>query len=120
MRRDLSNARSHAGASGEDSGAGHAMTSGYDERVPHVALVGEVGAEQEYGAYLALLKHTVRHLGIANIVGTKPDVKHAQPANVLLAVGKKHRQLHLLQREREISPDNVGADVVAIVLAHQP
>ena len=49
----------------------------------------------------------------------QPYVEHAKLADKLLVLGKKERQLYVLQCQRKVSLYDVCPYVIGIVLSHQ-
>ena len=119
MGNHLSHTRSEAGSGGKDRSARHAVAACYEECRAHAALVGEVAARLQELADIFFFEDAATALGALNELWRESDIEHLDSAQILLVVCHHHRQLLLLQGEGEVGTDDVGADVVGIVLAHQ-
>ena len=119
MGNHLSHTCSEAGSGGKDRSARHAVAACDEECRAHAALVGEVAARLQELADIFFFEDAATALGALDELWRESDIKYLDSAQVLLVVCHHHRQLLLLQGEGEVGTDDVGADVVGIVLAHQ-
>ena len=81
--------------------------------------MGEVAARLQELADIFFFEDAATALGALDELRRESDIEHLDSAQILLVVCHHHRQLLLLQGEGEVGTDNVGADVVGVVLAHQ-
>ena len=120
MHRHLPHAAPQTRLGGEDGGAAHAIAAGDEQGVAHVALVGEVAAGEQEAAHVLLFQDAEAGVGVLDELLRETDVEHLQATQVSLAVGEEHGDLLLLEGEGEVSLNDVGVDVVGVVLAHEP
>ena len=120
MGRHLPCASTEAGLGGQHGGPCHAVTAGNDEGVAHIALVGVGAPFEEQGADVVLLDEGVVGFYLLDALLAESDVEHLQLSDVLLVLREEEGEFLLLEGERHIGADDVGADVIGVVLRHQP
>ena len=117
--RHLAGTGTQTGLGGKDGGACHAVAAGNEQGIAHAALVGIAVAPHEQGTYLGFLDDVVLGVSLTDALGADSDVKHAQLTDIRLVLREEECELGLLQGERQVGLDDVGTDVVGVVLAHQ-
>ena len=118
-RRHLSCAAAHARLRCEYCSARHAATSGYEQRVAHRALVGEVVALQHLALDVRRVDGVVCSRNGVDEVFREANVERAHLAQILLAVGEEHCELLRVQRQRHVG-SNYGRVVLrSVALGHE-
>ena len=105
---------------GQNGGSRHAVAAGHDEGVAHVAFVGEGAAVGQKRPDVALFEHGELRLRFLQPLLAQADVERAKFAYELLVFGEEEGQFLVLKGQREVGFDDVCADVVSVVLGHQP
>ena len=119
VHRHLARPCPQTGPRGEDGGARHAVAAADDEGVAHRALVGEGVAGPQHGADLVGLGDGPLRVHLVDGVRAESDVEHLHLARELLVLGEEEAELQLLEGQRQAGADDVGPDVIRVVLAHQ-
>ena len=99
--------------------AAPAIAAGDEQGGAHGTFMGELTAVQHTGPHILFFDDAAGGLCLSNVFLTETDVKHAESADIGLAVGHQHGELLLLKRERQVGLDDIVLDVVGVVLTHQ-
>ena len=110
---------SQTGSGGQHGGSSHTVAAGNDEGVAHIAFVGVGVPFLEQGTDVVFFDKRIVGLNLLYALLTEADVQHLQPSDILLVLGEEKRQLFLLQGQRQVGTDDVGADVIGVVVGHQ-
>ena len=81
--------------------------------------MGKVAARFQERTDVVLFEYAALALRILDEFLGKSDVENAQSAQVLLVIRHQHRQFLLLQGKGQTGTDDVGIDIIGIVLGHQ-
>ena len=120
VHRHFAHAGPQASPCCQHGGAAHAVAACHKQGVAHASLVGEVAALLQQGAHFVLVYYVVAGVCLCHAFLADAYVEHFQPADVVLVLCEKERQLGLLERQRQVGMYGVGPHVVGVVLGHQP
>ena len=85
----------------------------------HVTLVGEGAAGAKHRTHLRRISNGVLCVLSVHAFLAQPYVELLHLAHELLVLGKEERQLQLVERQRDVGPDDVRAYIICIVLGHE-
>ena len=119
MDGQQADARTHAGACGQYGSSGHSVGTGNEQSVTEIALVGKTVAGLDEAADFVGLTDSVRRFGLGNVFLADTDVQQFPFAYILFVFREEECQFRQLDAEGQVCLDNVLADVVGIVFAHQ-
>ena len=85
----------------------------------HLTFVGEGRTLEEHGAYLSFLNNGIVGFYLVNTFLTQTDVQYAQLSYKRLVLREEESQFRLLKCQRKIGMDDIGTDIISIVLRHQ-
>ena len=77
-------------------------------------------ARQKPFANITLFEQGVIGVNLISTLLAEPNVKHFQLSDELLVLCEEERELLMLERERHVGTDDIGADIIGVVLCHQP
>ena len=81
--------------------------------------MGEGIAAEQAGADVVLLDDGILAVNLLDSLQAQSDVEYAELTDDRLELREQKCQLGLLERQRMGGPDDVGADIVGVVLGHQ-
>ena len=81
--------------------------------------MGKGVTANEHLAYHRLFNHRILCLHLLHTLLAQTDVEHAQLTDKDLVLGEQERQLGLLQGQRGMGADDVGTNIIGVVLGHQ-
>ena len=81
--------------------------------------MGKGIARQKPLADVTLFEQGVVCINLVCTLLAEPDVKYFQLSDELLVLCEEEREFLMLERERHVSTDDIGADIIGIVLSHQ-
>ena len=119
MGNHLSRSRSQTRLGSQHGRTAHAVTSGNDECRAHGSLVGKVATGLHQQADVVLFENAEFAFRLLDEFRRESDIQYLQSSQVYLVVCQHHRQLLLLQGQRQVGTDDVGCDVVGVVFRHQ-
>ena len=70
-------------------------------------------------ADVTLFEQGVVGVYLVSTLLAESDVKHFQLSDELLVLCEEKREFLMLERKRHIGTDDIGADIVGIVLSHE-
>ena len=80
--------------------------------------MGKGVAWKETTTDVVLFGDRIRGIYLLDAFLTKTDVEHTQLSCELLVFSKEERQLRLLQGECQVGMNDIGTDIIGIVLSH--
>ena len=108
MGNHLSGSRSQARLGGQHGSTAHAVASGNDECRAHGSLVGKVATGLHQQADVVLFENTEFAFRLLDEFRRESDIQYLQSSQVYLVVCQHHRQLLLLQGQRQVGTDDIG------------
>ena len=81
--------------------------------------MGKGGTVQQTGAYITRINHGERSLDFRHTLFAQLDVEHTQLSDKRLVLWEEERELGLLKGQRHGGSDDIGANVIGVVLGHQ-
>ena len=76
-------------------------------------------AWQQPLADVTLFEQGVVGVNLISPLFAQSDVEHLQLSYELLVLSEKERELLMLERECHIGTDDVGADIIGVILGHK-
>ena len=108
MHGDFSCSCSQTGFGGKDRSSRHSVRAGNEECVPHASFMSKVVTGLHDASYVVFLQDAIPAVGVLYVFGRQADVQHLEPSQIFLVVRHQHRQLLLLQCQREVGFQDIG------------
>ena len=119
MGRHFAGSRSQAGLGGQYGGAAHAVATGDDEGIAHLALMGKRIAREHSRTNIVFAEQGVVGLYLVDAFLTQADVEYLHLSDIDLILWEQEGQLQLLECQRQVGADDVCPHVSGIVLCHE-
>ena len=81
--------------------------------------MSKVAARFQKRTDVVLFKYSALALRVLDEFLGKTDIEYAHSAQILLVVSHQHSKFLLLQGKGQIGTDDIGVDIIGIVLGHQ-
>ena len=76
-------------------------------------------AAEHHQTDIPFLHHRIVGLDLFDTLLAQADIEYFEPSNENLVFGEEEGEFLLSEGERKVSPNDVGPDVISIVLSHQ-